>query len=97
MSSRNFFDITGTVDAVEAQGDLFAGITTHQEIPDQFLTRLRDIEDNKRPGADYSLAASIPVIFVEKWMREGFNVFQAPLKDIEARLKKEGLEAFLVK
>lgn len=97
MFTSNFFDTTGRIDAVENGASLYAGITTHQEIPDSFLQRLRDTEDNRRPGAEYSLAASIPVIFVEKWLREGFDIYREPLKAIEARCRREGLEKFLVK
>lgn len=95
--TSNFIDITGTVDAVEASDGLYAGVRTYQDIPDEFVARLRHIEDNKRPGAEYSLAASIPVIFVEKWMREGFNIYQESIEAIEAKCRKEGLQAFLVK
>ncbi|MCX7369857.1 MAG: hypothetical protein NTX90_13375 [Alphaproteobacteria bacterium] len=97
MFSANFIDIAGRIDPVENGASLYAGITTHQDIPDSFLQRLRDTEDNKRPGAEYSLAASIPVIFVEKWLREGFDIYREPLKAIEARCRREGLEKFLVK
>lgn len=97
MFSANFIDTTGRIDPVENGASLYAGITTHQDIPDSFLQRLRDIESNKRPGAEYSLAASIPVIFVEKWLREGFDIYREPLKAIEARCRREGLEKFLVK
>ena len=41
--------------------------------------------------------ASIPTVIVEKWMKEGFNIFDQNVdgKDIIKRLKAEGLEAFL--
>jgi hypothetical protein len=97
MTSRNIIDVTGRIDAVEDQGTLYAGVQSQQEIPDSFTQRLRDIEDNRKRGAEMSLAASIPVIFVEKWMRDGFNIYQEPLSAIEAKCHKEGLEAFLVK
>ena len=97
MFSRNFIDLSGRVDAVEHDGELYAGVTKQQDIPDEFLARLRHIEENREPGADMRLCASIPVIFVEKWMREGFNVFQESAEAIEAKLKAENLHAFLVK
>ena len=41
--------------------------------------------------------ASIPTVIVEKWMKEGFNIFDQNVdgKDIIKRLKAEGLDAFL--
>jgi hypothetical protein len=97
MTSRNFHDVHGRVDFVEEGGDPQLGVMRAQEIPDTFLQNLRDIEETQRvPGSEMRLAASIPAIFVSKWMHEGFNVYQEPLKAIEAKCRKEGLEAFLV-
>lgn len=96
-TSENFIDLTGTIDPIEDGDQLYAGVRSTQDIPDTFLTRLRDIEDNKRFAPEMSLAASIPVIFVEKWMREGFNIYQEPIEAIEAKCRRDGLEAFLVK
>ena len=41
--------------------------------------------------------AQIPTIVVEKWMREGFDIFSGEhtAAEIVARLKKENLHAFL--
>lgn len=99
MTSRNFHDVHGRVDFVEDQGrDPQLGVMRAQEIPDTFLQNLRDIEETqKAPGSEMRLAASIPAIFVSKWMNEGFNIYQESLKAIEAKCRKEGLDAFLVK
>lgn len=74
-------------------------IKNEQHIPQSFLDRLksdRDDSSNRKMG-DYERLASIPVVVVEKWMREGFNIYDKNVKasEIVARLKSESLEAFL--
>lgn len=74
-------------------------VKKEQQIPQSFLDRLkteRDQSSNSRMG-DYHRLASIPTVVVEKWMREGFNIYDKNItaKDIVARLKNENLEAFL--
>lgn len=74
-------------------------VKREQQIPQSFLDRLkveRDASSNQRMG-DYHRVASIPTVVVEKWMREGFNIWDKNVKaaDIVARLKKENLDAFL--
>ena len=46
---------------------------------------------------DFERIASIPTVVVEKWMREGFNIWDKNVKasEIVARLNKENLQAFL--
>ena len=39
--------------------------------------------------------ASIPTAVVEKWMREGFNLWEADGKEIVRKLKAEHLDMFL--
>jgi hypothetical protein len=39
--------------------------------------------------------ASIPVCLVDKWMREGYDVYQEPIRKSVAKLKHENLEYFL--
>ena len=39
--------------------------------------------------------ASIPVIVVEQWMREGFNIYEATPQEIVKRLKDQNLEGFM--
>lgn len=73
--------------------------TTHtQDIDQTFLDRLREKRNDSAHGpiGDWMHVASVPAIFVHKWLREdGFNAYQAPIKDVEARLRREGLEGFL--
>ena len=74
-------------------------VKKEQAIPQSFLDRLKDSRDesaNNRMG-DYHRVASIPTVVVEKWMREGFNIWDKNVtaKEIVARLKLENLDAFL--
>lgn len=74
-------------------------VKKEQQIPQSFLDRLktsRDESSNRRMG-DYERLASIPTVVVEKWMREGFNIYDKNIsaKDIVARLRLENLGAFL--
>lgn len=69
-----------------------------QEITDDFLEWTKAAREASRaPAKDFHQVASIPVIIVEKWMREGFNILtdNHPISEIVARLKREDLGAFL--
>jgi len=70
-----------------------------QEIPQSFLDSLKQQRDDslRNKEGDYMRVASIPTVIVEKWMQEGFNIFDQNVdgKDIIKRLKAEGLDAFL--
>lgn len=67
-----------------------------QYISDDFLTRNKDARfDSKARAGEYHHFASIPVVVVEKWLKEGFDVYKEPAKAIVKRLKQENLEAFL--
>ena len=39
--------------------------------------------------------SSIPVIFVHKWMREGFNIYEKTAAQIVAKLRQDDLHAFI--
>lgn len=71
-----------------------------QEVPKSFLDglrRKRDASGEKSTG-DMHHVASIPVAIVEKWMAEGFNIFDknVNLKEIVKRLNSEDMTAFMV-
>jgi hypothetical protein len=70
-------------------------IKNTQYISDEFLDnnkRMRDVS-----SGDYHQVANIPCAIVDKWMREGFDIFNPSVKvqEIVSRLKKENLEAFI--
>jgi hypothetical protein len=70
-----------------------------QDISQSFLDGIKETRNqslNKREG-DYMSVAQIPVVVVEKWMREGFDIMGPGITaaDIVKRLKAENLDAFL--
>ena len=68
-----------------------------QEIPTSFLDSLaqqRNEMSGKRED-DFMRVASIPVVVVEKWMREGFNIWEATGQEIVKRLKDQALDGFM--
>lgn len=68
-----------------------------QAIPHSFLDRLKEQRQQSasRPEGDYMKVASIPVIIVEKWKSEGFDINHKTTKEIVARLKAEHLDDFI--
>lgn len=72
-------------------------IQKSQNIPQEYLDSLKDqrFESRHRPAGDYMRVASIPVVVIEKWMKEGFDFYNEPASKIVAKLKSEGLDGFL--
>ena len=68
-----------------------------QNISQKFLDDLKDArnESTSKPMGEFHRVASIPTVVVEKWMREGFDLWQATGKEIVARLQKENLDMFM--
>ena len=68
-----------------------------QEISQAFLDDLKDArnETSGKPSGEFMRVASIPTVVVEKWMREGFNIWEASATEIVKRLKSEDLDVFL--
>lgn len=92
-------DLTGiNNDFKEETGNLIR--RDSQIISQGFLDDLKDKRNASRNHleGDYQHVASIPVIFVEKWQREGFDIMtdkSITLKQIVAKLKSENLEGFM--
>jgi hypothetical protein len=65
-----------------------------QDIPDSFVQSLRD---NVAPfaGTEMRRVASIPEAVVNKWKREGFDVYKESAQAIVARLSAEDLGKFI--
>ena len=68
-----------------------------QEIPDDLRTANIDkrITMQERREGEMMHVAAIPVAFVEKWQREGYDVFKEPIKKTVQKLKAEALDDFL--
>ena len=77
------------------------GLFVHefQDIPEDFMARNRALRDGtaKDASGEFLQFASIPVVVIDQWIREGFNIFDPNInpKDIVARLKRAGLDDFL--
>ena len=73
--------------------------TDSQHISQSFLDDLKDKrnESTNQVEGEFQHVASIPVIFVEKWKKEGFDIMagKVPFKDIIKKLKEENLEGFM--
>lgn len=73
-------------------------IQTFQQIPQEFTDALkaeRYENSQSRVKGEYHRVASIPVVVIDKWMREGFDFYQASAKQIITRLKLENLDDFI--
>ena len=57
-----------------------------QNISQSFLDDLKDARNASKDQdeGEYMRVASIPVIVVEQWMREGFNIYEATPRDCAA-------------
>lgn len=69
-----------------------------QYITDDYLDGLAESRfESTAPSKDLHRFASIPVVVIEKWMREGFDVLngQHTAKEIMDRLRSEDLDAFI--
>ena len=74
-------------------------IKHQQSITDEFLNENHEkrLHSASNKMGDYHQFAAVPTAVIEKWMREGFDVFASDVKpaQIVAKLKQEGLDDFL--
>lgn len=71
-----------------------------QEVPQSFLDDLKHQrnESTKKREGNFMRVASIPTVVIEKWRREGFDIYSDKNitgQEIVKRLKSENLDAFL--
>jgi len=64
-----------------------------QNISQAFLDDLKDArnESSSKPTGEFHRIASIPTVIAERWLREGFDLWQADGKEIVRRLNNEDL------
>ena len=69
----------------------------YQEIPDSFLDEIKDIrnESSNKPMGDFHHYARIPDGVIEKWMMEGFDIFNADPKEILKKLHSDELDKLI--
>lgn len=85
-----------------AKEDLILGedqdiITTEQELGQDFWDDLEQAKENfhfRHQGL--TPVASIPEALVNKWLREGFDVWNAPANEIVRKLKSEHYDKFVI-
>lgn len=73
-------------------------IVSAQDIPEgwsDWLAQKRRDAWELRNSTEHVHVASVPTIFIHKWLKEGFNAYLAPVKDVVKRLREESLEGFL--
>lgn len=68
-----------------------------QEFPSHYWEGLQwaRAEDARSKTGDLWRVGSIPAVFVEKWLRQGFNIWQEPAKAIVKKCREENLQDFL--
>jgi|TARA_B110000908_G_scaffold160986_1_gene204741 hypothetical protein len=86
--------IQNEADFIHEHGEVIQKNTQH--IAQSFLDDLNDARnDSSKTTGDMMRVASIPTAVVEKWMREGFNLWEAKGSEIVRKLKNEDLDMFL--
>lgn len=87
--------IQSNTDFLFESGDMVRKHT--QNITQAFLDDLKDSrnESTQKPMGEFHRIASIPTAVVEKWLREGFDIWQASGPEIVKRLQKEDLQMFM--
>ena len=80
---------------IHEHGELIGKHT--QNISQSFLDDLKDArnQSSSKPTGDMMRVASIPTAVVEKWMREGFDIWEAKGSEVVRKLKNEDLDMFL--
>jgi len=68
-----------------------------QNITTAFLDDLRDSRNasTETREKDFQRVASIPVVVHEQWLREGFDLYKASVKEITKRLRDQSLDYFM--
>lgn len=67
-----------------------------QHITSDFLDGLKeDRFASKDRAREFHKVASIPVVVVEKWLREGFDIYRESAPAILKKLRDEDLQAFI--
>lgn len=91
----NFLDVRNRLTLDEDK----AVIRRSQDLGNHFLSNLatRRTESANAPMGDMHHVASIPTVIVEKWMAEGFNIFDpnVNIKEVVKRLNSEDMTGLM--
>jgi hypothetical protein len=79
------------------QGGEIVGVKRTTLLSDDFLASLESerLAKAHMRAAEIDRVASVPTHVADIWLKQGFDLYRAKPKDIVARLRKEGLEAFI--
>ncbi len=71
--------------------------TLSQEIPDSYISALKNQKDagGYTDTGEMLKMASIPVVIAEQMLKEGVDVYKAPIRDIVKWLKNNDMGHFL--
>lgn len=87
--------IQSDTDFMQQAGETVRKHTQH--ISQAFLDDLKDArnESTQKPMGEFHRVASIPTAVVEKWLREGFDIWEASGPEIVKKLQAEDLQMFM--
>jgi hypothetical protein len=72
-------------------------ISTSQELTPATLAQMEEDKENFRMKLNgLTQVASIPAAVADKWVREGFDFWNAPAKEILAKLRKDEMTKFII-
>jgi hypothetical protein len=72
------------------------GVHYTQEIPGHHIQELRDRHTGVGdPTGDLLWVGEVPAATADRWMREGYNVFEEPIRKTLAKLKAEDMGVFV--
>lgn len=90
-------NFTGPTEELILRTDGQNVITSEQELHQDFWDDLEQAKEDFRFRMDgYTPVASIPESLVNKWLREGFDFWNAPANDIIKKLKMESYDKFVI-
>ena len=98
MTKELITDVAWNITDAEQDLDGLKGVTIRKDqfISSDFLDGLKeDRLASKARSREFHKVASIPVVVVEKWLREGFDIYHEDLKAIMKKLRDEDLTAFI--
>ena len=72
-------------------------VETEQHLGKDFWSDLDQAKENFKMRLDgYTPVASIPAATVDRWIREGFDFWAAPAKDILAKLRLDEMPKLII-
>lgn len=90
---KNLLDVNANL--VDSIGDL--AIQRVQEIPKEFLDHTQALRDasSTPTTSEFHSVCEVPVAVHEMWLRQGYDMTVEPARNTLARLRREGLDAFI--